>query len=102
MQQDSQMGGVQQFSTALTLRPGNSQALVLSSSSGGGEVAILDEADVSRAEHQLRQKVTMHASLFTAPPLPTVYKPSLEWDITYHDQSEGRSQAEGVACLDPC
>lgn len=48
---------MQQDSTALALRTGGSQALVLSS--GGGEVALLNEADVPRAEHQLRQKVCL-------------------------------------------
>ena len=57
-QQDSQAAGLgmQQSSTALALRPGGSQALVLSSAAGG-ELALLEEADVPRAEHQLRQKV---------------------------------------------
>lgn len=90
MQQDSQLG-VQQSSTALALRPGGSQALVLSSGGGGGgEVALLDEADVPRAEHQLRQKVMMHTSLSTAPALPPSCKPSLAWDMTHHDQSKGK------------
>ena len=58
VQQDSQAAGLgmQQSSTALALRPGGSQALVLSSAAGG-ELALLEEADVPRAEHQLRQKV---------------------------------------------
>ena len=99
LQPGSQLGG-HQSSTALALRPGSSQALVLSSG-GNGEVALLDEADVPRAEHQLRQKVMLHTSLLAAPPFPQAVNPPLgggEGVFTHHDQSKDRSQALNVAC----
>lgn len=102
MQQDSQ-AAMQQSSTAMALRSEGSQALVLSSAAGG-ELALLDEADVPRAEHQLRQKVM--PSLLTAPPpaFPLPFPPCLHlWPplgksgFTTIKQGQGSAaaQAEG-------
>lgn len=61
MQENSHAAGlgVQQSSTALALR---SSSLALVASNAAEDVALLDEEEVPRAEHQLRQKV-VHAAL---------------------------------------
>lgn len=57
MQHDSHAAtglDAQQSSTALALRPGS---LALVPSNAAGDLALLEEEVVPRAEHQLRQKV---------------------------------------------
>ena len=105
-QQDSRAVGLglQQSSTALALRSGGSQALVLSGAHGG-ELALLDEADVPRAEHQLRQKVmraisqVLSLDRLSLPPLHRPAAPPPGQVTFHHDQTRGRgpAQAEGGA-----
>lgn len=104
MEQDSHAApgvDVQQCSTELALRPGS---LALVPSNAAGDLALLEEEVVPRAEHELRQKVgllvcRLHA--WSQPREPDTTKRCANPQLTPHECGQHlvvQSQSECLGC----